>query len=367
MPATTTNIQKKNYLTRVLSGTGSHINGDGSNNNNGVFTYNTSSYSGKGLIRSNSKNLKRANEELKSHVTRLKAEIELEKIKSKQIHRDKVAEVKRTKESYERANTISIDLITKKMKNINELELKKLRESLTRDKDLEIKQVIKYKDEEIKTLQKTMQEQIDSLQHHQNRLQRNQGSSRRKLYHENGNENIKLKNEIVVLQQCKDDLEDKVKSYTTAINQKNEIIRRIKDGHERELQKLLREARRVNSRSVSEMQSLRKSLQDKEAEMSRLEVYAAKINEEKEHLEKESLSLTKSLHLSNSDLQVTFTAANCLKCYTNTSILKVKNQVIHVKRMFENIQFVKHNSKYIYIRIQTMCAKFCHQNLLPQF
>lgn len=314
MPATTTtSIQRKNYLSRVFSGNNNgisqYVNGgevykDNNNITDAILSYNTPS-TGKGLIRNNSKTLRRANEELKSHVTRLKAELELERIKSKQIHRDKVAELKRTKESYERANVVSIDLITKKMKNINELEIKKIRESLIRDKDLEIKQVIKYKDEEIKALQKSMQEQIDGLQHQQNRLQRNRGQSKRRQNCDNDNENIvRMKNEIVVLQKSKEDLEGQVQSYATAINQKNDMIKKLKDGHERELQKILREARRENSRSVSEMQSLRKSLQDKEVEMSKLENYATKLSEEKDRLEKESAILTRSFQVSNMEQQV---------------------------------------------------------------
>lgn len=285
MPSTTTtnNTQRKSYLSRVLS-----VNGSASRTEQNNNALNGSFKSGK--------NLKRANEELRSHVGRLTAEIELEKIKSKQTHRDKVAEVKRIKDHYERANNLSIESVTQKMKNLSELEVKKLRENLTRDKDAEIKQIIKFKDEEIKTLQRTMQEESKRL-HRQ--LQKTSGARGRfnntqVQHHDNYEQTMsRLKRDVSKLQNEKDNIDEKYSRLLSVFNQKDDMIKQLKVDHERALQKMLREARRENSRSVSELQTMRKSLHERDAEISKLDSFVSKISQEKEHLE-DKIRLDKS-------------------------------------------------------------------------
>lgn len=297
MPSTTSTVngtKKNSYLSRVLSVNGGSSKTeksdkntvsskwDNDNNNNNPFASRNGSFR-----RSSSKNLKRANEELRSHVTRLKAEIELEKIKSKQTHRDKVADIKRMKDQYERANSLSIEAVTQKMKNLSEAETKKLRESLNRDKDAEIKQIIKFKDEEIKTLRKSMHEETERLNR---QLQyATSSSSRRNRFgnapNHDDNEIGRLKIELTKLSKENENLEDRYSGLLLGMNQKNEMMKKIKVDHERELQKILRQARRENSQSVSELQTLRKSLQDKDAEISRLDSCVLKVTEEKEHFE----------------------------------------------------------------------------------
>lgn len=300
MPSTssTVNGTRKNYLSRVLSVNGNSktveqngsVKNDSTNNNNVIYTNSTGNpfLSRNGSFRS-SKNLKRANEELRSHVTRLKAEIELEKIKSKQTHRDKVAEVKRIKDHYERANNQSIEAVTSKMKNLSEVELRKLRDSLHRDKDAEIKQIIKFKDEEIRTLQRTMQEETDRL----NRQIHLSSARRQRLGNTNTNDDVelsRLKRELKKLNSEKENLEQKYSEAILYTDVKNETIKKLKVDHERELQKILRQARRENSNSVSELQTLKKSLQEKDTEISRLDSWVSKISEEKQILKEKSIS-----------------------------------------------------------------------------
>ena len=283
MPSTTTtnSTQRKSYLTRVLSVNGSTSRTEQNNNAlNGSFK--------------SGKNLKRANEELRSHVGRLTAEIELEKIKSKQTHRDKVAEVKRIKDHYERANNLSIESVTQKMKNLSELEVKKLRDNLTRDKDAEIKQIIKFKDEEIKALQRTMQEETKRLHRQLQQASGTRGRFNNVQHHDNYNEQVsRLKKDLSKLQNEKDSINEKYSGLLSLFNQKDGMIKQLKADHEKALQKMLREARRENSRSISELQTLRKSLHEKDAEISKLDCFVTKMSEEKEHLE-DKIRLDKS-------------------------------------------------------------------------
>ena len=101
-------------------------------------------------------NLKRSIEEHRLHVGKLKNELDIEKDKAKQILRDQVNEIKRVRNECGLENSLNLEANSRKMKRSHELELKKLRETLTREKDIEVKQIIKFKDEEIRTMRKEL-------------------------------------------------------------------------------------------------------------------------------------------------------------------------------------------------------------------
>ncbi|XP_057295874.1 uncharacterized protein LOC130624310 isoform X2 [Hydractinia symbiolongicarpus] len=263
------NSQSRGYLARMLS----------VNSNGAVLNGNAGSRS----------NLKRMNEELRSHILKLKTDLDSEKAKSKQTHREKVAEIKRVKDEYERENHKNLDIATFKMNTIKENEIKRLRESLTRDKDSEIKQIIKYKDEEIKTLQKTMLEEKEQALRKAEEKFFYEQSSRNKSFSDE--QERKLKKEIAELKKIKNEADENLREQILIVAEKNELIKKLKSGHDRELQRVLREARRENSRSISELQTLKRSLSERTSEISKLEVYASKVAEEKEELLSEKIRL----------------------------------------------------------------------------
>ena len=133
-----------------------------------------------------------------------------------------------------------------------------------------------------------MQDEIDNLQQQLRKIQRMKTTSHKQSQH--NNDISRLKNDILIMNKNKEELEEQIKSYVSALNERNEIIKQLKSENERKLQKILREARRENSRSVSEMQALKKSLQEKEVEINKLEDYASKLNEEKYQLETDTLN-----------------------------------------------------------------------------
>lgn len=263
------NSQSRGYLARMLS----------VNSNGAVLNGNAGSRS----------NLKRMNEELRSHILKLKTDLDSEKAKSKQTHRERVAEIKRVKDEYERENYKNLDIATFKMNTIKENEIKRLRENLTRDKDSEIKQIIKYKDEEIKTLQKTMLEEKEQALRKAEEKFFYEQSSRNKSFSDE--QERKLKKEIAELKKIKNEADENLREQILIVAEKNELIKKLKSGHDRELQRVLREARRENSRSISELQTLKRSLSERTSEISKLEVYASKVAEEKEELLSEKIRL----------------------------------------------------------------------------
>ena len=258
MPGST-NTHTQNYISRVLSFKGNEIQ----TNNNRKLNY------------------KRLNEELRQHIGKLKGELEMEKNRSKQTHRDKVMEMKRIRDEFDLKYQLSLEEASTKFNNTKDTEMKKLKEILTKEKEQEIKQIIKFKDEEIKILQKTFSaEKERAIKDFELKL--TSSSTVRNRTSSDASEKLKL--ELADLQNHRESLESKCKEFSQMLAEKNNFIEEMKGKHNREIQRVLREARRENSRSISDLNKIKKDLDQKNGEMIKLEHSVKKVSEEKEQL-----------------------------------------------------------------------------------
>lgn len=227
-------------------------------------------------------NLKRANDELRQHIARLKVELEVEKAKSKQIHRDKVADIKKLKDDYDREKLLVQGSVSDKLKAENDVEMTKMKESLQREKEIEIKQILKFKDEELRTTKKMMAEDKDfSLKELEERLKREFSGKNRDSTNETEN---KLKLEMNDVKKQRQHFEELYKQKAAADSEKGELLRKLKEDHEKENQRVLRDARIQIARNVHELKTAQKALADKEQEMTKREIELTLLEEEKEQL-----------------------------------------------------------------------------------
>ena len=193
------------------------------------------------------KNLENQNEELRSHVSQLKAELLMEKTKSKQTHREKVSDLKKIKQDYDRDRIITVQTTTQKMKDTHDCEIKKVRDSLLREKELEIKQVVKFKDEEIRAVRKHLLEERDlSIKEAEARIIQEYSEKSR---NDKDDSDRKLRTELTDLRRSRDEYELLSKKYMKADLAKSDMIRELKEEHARELQRVQRESRKESLRS----------------------------------------------------------------------------------------------------------------------
>lgn len=259
MPGST-NSYTQNYISRVLSFKGNEIQ---TNNNRKI-------------------NYKRLNEELRQHIGKLKGELEMEKARSKQIHRDKVMEMKRIRDEFDLKHQLSLEEANTKFNNTKDTEMKKLRETLVKEKEQEIKQIIKFKDEEIKILQKTFAaEKERAIKDFELKLT-SSSSIRSRTSSFDASEKLKL--ELSNLKNHKEVLESKCIEFSQMLTEKSNFIEEMKSKHNREIQRISREARRENSRSVSDLNKIKKDLDQKNSEMIKLEQFVKKVSDEKQQL-----------------------------------------------------------------------------------
>eukprot|EP00794_Sanderia_malayensis_P014162 gene14162-15641_t len=231
---------------------------------------------------SSTTNLKRTNDELRQHIARLKSELEIEKAKSRQVHRDKVAEIKRLKDDFDKEKAVAAGSLNHKQKIEHDYEVKKLRESFQREKELEIKHIIKFKDEELKTTKRMMLEDKEfSLKQLEEKLKKEFNNNKHKDVNDN---DFRLRQEINEYQKQKNQLEELYKQKSASEAEKVEMIRKLKEEHDKETQRVLRDARIQIARNVHELKAAQKALSEKEQEITRREMDVTKLEEEKEIL-----------------------------------------------------------------------------------
>eukprot|EP00795_Rhopilema_esculentum_P015196 gene15196-6393_t len=255
-------------------------------------------------------NLKRTNDELRQHVSRLKAELDVERAKSRQIHRDKVADIKKLKDEYDKEKFIVQGSVVDKMKGEHEFEMKKLRETLQKEKEIEIKQILRFKDEELRTTKKMMAEDKEfSLKEQDDRLKRELGSKAKDGNNETEN---KLRQELNECRRQKVHIEEALKQKSASEAEKSDIIRKLKEEHEKENQRVIRDARIQIARNVQELKNAQKALNEKEQEISKRELDLTRLEELKdqlsekirsEHIENGVTKTDKELQLRNAELK----------------------------------------------------------------
>ena len=148
------------------------------------------------------------------------------------------------------ASTIKVSM----MRMLNQVERNLLREEINREKELEFRQIIRYKDEEMKILRKTLLDE-------KNYEIYNLNEKIRKLQEEPKHSIVKdLKKDIEELKNSNEKCNELLKMYVVSVNKKDEIINKMKMDHEREINYILREARREQSKSTSELNQIKKTL-----------------------------------------------------------------------------------------------------------
>ena len=99
--------------------------------------------------------------DLQKQITKLKGDVEVERQKSRYIAKESLGELKRQRDEYERRLEQSLDSLNLRKDQEKTVELKRLEDHLTRQKDQEKKLLIKEKNDEMRELQKKLQKRHD--------------------------------------------------------------------------------------------------------------------------------------------------------------------------------------------------------------
>lgn len=111
-------------------------------------------------------------EECKRELELLKKELESEKLRTQEARKKYTSELKRYKETFEKDKRKLVDDLTSKLEQQKTRELQQLKDLVLRERELEIKQLIRWKDEELRELQTLLQKERDTAVVQARELQR---------------------------------------------------------------------------------------------------------------------------------------------------------------------------------------------------
>ncbi|XP_070572925.1 janus kinase and microtubule-interacting protein 2-like isoform X2 [Ptychodera flava] len=229
-------------------------------------------------------NLKKANEDLKRRINKLRADLESEKHRSKMVHKEKVQEVKAVRDQLEREKDRAVEQVSLKLLSEKHLELQRLRENLAREKDQELKQVLQYKEEELKQIHGKL------LQQYEESVRLAQENTRKQVANQvqgaTSELEKRLMQEIKSLKEAKERAEQLYELKCRSDSDKAEDIKRLKSHYETEIKRILQPVK-DDKKDLSNMQSVKRAMKLKDQEIIDKENTAKKLQQEKNALQAE--------------------------------------------------------------------------------
>ena len=230
-------------------------------------------------------------EQMRKHISKLKVELEAEKFKNKQSHRDKVSEIKQIKEECNKLKEEALETLQVKIEQSNQNKIQKLRETLNREKDNEIRQILRYKDEEIKEIKASFsQEKEDaikvSLELQKKALLEQTGRDTPVNRPSSGNSAliVKYQRELKTLKDTRKTLEEQLRVRTNEFIDKETEIRNLKQQHDIEISRLRRETELEEIAEAQGMKKVEEDLQAMDQELCLKNSLIARLKQEKQEL-----------------------------------------------------------------------------------
>ena len=225
-------------------------------------------------------NNQRTMDEMRAHIAKLKNELESEKARYKQLHRDKVSEIRQTKEGCERDREYALQQLGVKLDQEKLHELNRQREQLSKEKDTELRQLLKQKEEDVRHAKsQAAQEKENGIKVALEMQKKALTEQREFCLSPNGSMSssgmsgapgatpptgtasnsaliVRFQREIKQLKDSKKETEEQLKMRTAADNEKTTELRRIRRQHQAEMAKLVKEYKQDGQR---DMQMLRRA------------------------------------------------------------------------------------------------------------
>ncbi|XP_077996302.1 uncharacterized protein LOC144449607 isoform X2 [Glandiceps talaboti] len=228
-------------------------------------------------------NLKKANEELKRRINKLRAEVDSEKHRTKMVHKEKVHEVRAVRDKLEKEKDKAVEETSIKLLTEKHLELQRLRESMARDKDVEIRQILQYKEDELKNIQ------VKLLHQHEDGVRIAQENTRKQvatqLHGATNDLEGRLMLEIRTLKDAKKRAEEQYKLKCKSEREKEEEMKRMKNHYESEIKRILQQPDKEDKKDFGSLQGLKRMLKSKDQEITDKENLARKLQLERDLLQ----------------------------------------------------------------------------------
>lgn len=192
-------------------------------------------------------------DDLRKQVKDLRAELEADKVKSRQALRDHEIELRTVREESERKLAATVESLTLRKDQERAAETKKLEEQLEKQKDSELRVLTKDHADEIRRLQRKWQNERDEavrLVIEEERRHYNEEFLHVLPEDEVKAREARLTKELFVLGEQNERLEDQVKNLTRENRDQIDLLRRMKQEYAMEVESVVKQNKVEASRWV---------------------------------------------------------------------------------------------------------------------
>lgn len=231
-------------------------------------------------------------DELKRTVSRLKAELEAERLKSKQTQRDYEKDLKRVREEAELKLATSLDAASSRKDLERVLEVRKVEEKLVKQSEQDLRQLRRDKEEELRRVTHRLERERDEavrLSVEQERRKASDQMQQMLPEDESAAREARLAKEVFLLAEQNERLEDQVRSLSRENRNQIELLRRMKHEHDAEVGSVIKQHQLEASREMAQLKLAERIIAEKEQDLHALEYRASQVELEKEALTEELL------------------------------------------------------------------------------
>ena len=235
-------------------------------------------------------------EDLTKQIDKLKTDLEAEKQKLRQVHRDKVLELKAKQEEFDRKLERALEVQARKRETDKQADLKSVEEKIKKQKEREIKNIWRLKEDEIKRLKKQFAREKEEAIKEVIEIERQKSVEK---VHEG--EDIltakitQLTKDIFALNEHNSKLEEQTRLLTQENHDKIELMRRMKKEHEARLEALVKQYKSDAMRETAKLKLAERRIQEKDQHLSLVEHKADMANLEREAVSEELTRVKKTI------------------------------------------------------------------------
>ena len=235
-------------------------------------------------------------EDLTKQIDKLKTDLEAEKQKLRQVHRDKVLELKAKQEEFDKKLERALEVQARKRETDKQADLKSVEEKIKKQKEREIKNIWRLKEDEIKRLKKQFAREKEEAIKEVIEIERQKTVEK---VHEG--EDIltakitQLTKDIFALNEYNSRLEEQTRLLTQENHDKIELMRRMKKEHEARLEALVKQYKSDAMRETAKLKLAERRIQEKDHHLSLVEHKADMANLEREAVSEELTRVKKTI------------------------------------------------------------------------
>lgn len=220
-------------------------------------------------------------DEMRIKLSRMKKELEVERARNRQYISEREQSSRHLKTMYEREWSRKMESLEKKLKSDMEKKVSTIKEGLSKEKDLELRQVLRYKDEEVKNMQTHFAQEKEDAVRVALELQKISLSQENSVSCDPDEDLVEsLKSELESVKSTNKELEKKYKQKCASDSVKDAEIKRLHEEHDLDLSRVMQESKIAVLRDLHEMKIKEKLLQKMESVSSEVQPVERRVKSE---------------------------------------------------------------------------------------